>query len=145
MYIKFFILPLIIFTFIVSRCSADNRFRNIRFSSVTEDSNAEYYNGQKLRGISSYYGKKFHGRLTASGEVYNMFGYTAAHKRLPFGTIINVKNLDNPDKNIQVKINDRGPFVKDRILDVSYAAAKKLGIIETGTAEVEITIIKLAK
>ena len=145
MYIKFFILPLIIFTFIVSRCSADNRFRNIRFSSVTEDSNAEYYNGQKLRGISSYYGKKFHGRLTASGEVYNMFGYTAAHKRLPFGTIINVKNLDNPDKNIQVKINDRGPFVKNRILDVSYAAAKKLGIIETGTAEVEITIIKLAK
>jgi rare lipoprotein A len=145
MYIKFFILPLIIFTFIVSRCSADNRFRNTRFSSVTEDSNAEYYNGQKLRGISSYYGKKFHGRLTASGEVYNMFGYTAAHKRLPFGTIINVKNLDNPDKNIQVKINDRGPFVKDRILDVSYAAAKKLGIIETGTAEVEITIIKLAK
>ena len=145
MYIKFFILPLIIFTFIVSRCSADNRFRNIRFSSVTEDSNAEYYNGQKLRGISSYYGKKFHGRKTASGEVYNMFGYTAAHKRLPFGTIINVKNLDNPDKNIQVKINDRGPFVKNRILDVSYAAAKKLGIIETGTAEVEITIIKLAK
>jgi rare lipoprotein A len=145
MYIKFFILPLIIFTFIVSLCSADNRFRNTRFSSVIEDSNAEYYNGQKLRGISSYYGKKFHGRLTASGEVYNMFGYTAAHKRLPFGTIINVKNLDNPDKNIQVKINDRGPFVKDRILDVSYAAAKKLGIIETGTAEVEITIIKLAK
>ena len=145
MFIKFFILPLIIFTFIVSRCSADNRFRNTRFLSVTADSNAEYYNGQKLRGVSSYYGKKFHGRQTASGEVFNMFGYTAAHKELPFGTIINVRNLDSPDKNIQVKINDRGPFVKDRILDVSYAAAKKLGIIETGTAKVEITIIKLAE
>ncbi len=145
MFVKYFILPLIIFTFIVTSCSADNRFRNTRFSNMIADSNAEFYNGQKLQGVSSYYGKKFHGRLTASGEVFDMYGYTGAHKELPFGTIINVKNLDSPDKNIQVIINDRGPFVKDRILDVSYAAAKKLGIVETGTAQVEITIIKLAK
>ena len=74
-----------------------------------------------------------------------MYGFTAAHKELPFGTIINVKNLDNPEKNIQVKVNDRGPFVKNRILDLSYAAAKKLGIIETGTANIEITIIQLSQ
>ena len=74
-----------------------------------------------------------------------MYGFTAAHKELPFGTIVNVKNLDDPNKNIQVKVNDRGPFVKNRILDLSYGAAKKLGIIEAGTAKIEITIIQLGK
>jgi rare lipoprotein A len=145
MSVKFYILLLLIFTLFVSNCTADNRFRNQRLVSVSVDSNQQFYIGQKLVGVSSYYGKKFHGRLTASGEVFDMYGYTAAHKELPFGTIINVRNLNQPNKNIQVKVNDRGPFAKNRILDLSFAAAKKLGIIKTGTARVEITIIKLGK
>ncbi|HEM48662.1 MAG TPA: septal ring lytic transglycosylase RlpA family protein [Caldithrix sp.] len=144
MSVKIFILP-ILFTFFVNSCSADNRFKNERFANIEADSNTIFYNGQKLQGVCSYYGKKFHGRLTASGEVFNMYGFTAAHKELPFGTIVNVKNLDDPNKNIQVKVNDRGPFVKNRILDLSYGAAKKLGIIEAGTAKIEITIIQLGK
>lgn len=145
MSVKFFILPVLIFLFFVNSCTADNRFRNGRFTDFASDSITNFHNGQKFKGVCSYYGKKFHGRLTASGEVFDMYGFTAAHKELPFGTIINVKNLDNPEKNIQVKVNDRGPFVKNRILDLSYAAAKKLGIIETGTANIEITIIQLSQ
>ena len=143
MSLKFFILPILIFLFFVNSCTADNHFRNERFASASVDSNTNFYIGQKFKGVCSYYGKKFHGRLTASGEVFNMYGLSAAHKELPFGTIINVKNLDSPGKNIQVKINDRGPFVKNRILDLSYGAAKKLGIIGAGTANIEITIIQL--
>ncbi|MEJ2055831.1 MAG: septal ring lytic transglycosylase RlpA family protein, partial [Calditrichaceae bacterium] len=134
----------ILFIFFVSRCSADNRFRHT-MNTIGEDTSGNYYEGQKIRGISSYYGKKFHGRLTASGEVFDMNGMTAAHNTLPFGTIINVKDLDNPVKSIQVRINDRGPFSKRRILDLSYGAAKKLDIIKKGTANVEITILKLGK
>ena len=145
MSVKFFILPTLILIFIVNSCAADIQFRNGRFSSAEADTNKNFYNGQKLKGVSSYYGKKFHGRLTASGEVFDMYGYTAAHKELPFGTIIDVKNLDSLHKHIQVKVNDRGPFVKNRILDLSFAAARKLGIIETGTARVEITIIQVGK
>lgn len=89
------------------------------------------------RGIASWYGKKFHGRKTSSGETYDMFAMTAAHKTLPFATKVSVKNLSN-GKTLIVKINDRGPFVGDRLIDLSYVAAKKLGIIAKGTAEVEI-------
>jgi rare lipoprotein A len=142
--LKFYILLLLIFIFFIKGCSADVRFKNERYTSIVDSSN-KFHNGQKLKGVSSYYGKKFHGRLTASGEVFDMHGYTAAHKELPFGTILNVKNLDNPQKSIQVRVNDRGPFVKNRILDLSYAAARQLGIIKTGTAQVEITILQLGK
>ena len=128
----------------VNGCSADTRFRNSRYTNAV-DTSGKFYNGQKITGVSSFYGKKFHGRLTANGEVFNMYGYTAAHKELPFGTIINVKNLDNPTKNVQVKVNDRGPFVKDRILDLSFGAAKSLDMIKDGTARIEITILKLGK
>ncbi len=88
-------------------------------------------------GIASWYGKKFHGRLTASGEVYNMYGRTAAHRILPMHTWIVVTNLDN-NKTIRVRVNDRGPFVKNRILDLSYQAAKDLGVVGPGTAHVRI-------
>ena len=89
------------------------------------------------KGIASWYGKDFHGKLTASGEVYNMYAMTAAHKRLPLGTIVKVRNLDN-GREIKVTINDRGPYVRGRIIDLSYTAAKKIGIVETGTARVRI-------
>jgi rare lipoprotein A len=93
-----------------------------------------------IEGISSYYGPKFHGKLTASGEVFDMYQLTAAHKSLKFGTRIKVINLDN-NKHVIVKINDRGPFIKGRVLDLSYGAAKKLDMLKTGTARVRIEIL----
>ena len=94
----------------------------------------------ELEGIASWYGSEFHGRRTASGEIYNMYDYTAAHKTLPLGTYVKVINLEN-GKSVIVRINDRGPFKKGRIIDLSYAAAKKIGIIEKGTARVRLEII----
>ncbi|MCP4668494.1 MAG: septal ring lytic transglycosylase RlpA family protein [Deltaproteobacteria bacterium] len=88
-------------------------------------------------GKASWYGKKFHGRPTASGEIYDMYKKSAAHKTLPLGTYVRVLNLSNK-KQILVKINDRGPFVKSRIIDLSYAAAKEMGLIGPGVAEVKI-------
>ena len=91
-------------------------------------------------GIASWYGTKFHGRKTSSGEAYDMFAMTAAHKTLPLPTWLEVTNDDN-QKRIIVKVNDRGPFVGDRIIDLSYAAAVKLGVVATGTAKVTIKAI----
>jgi len=93
--------------------------------------------GYKSRGIASWYGTKFHKQRTSSGEPYNMYVMTAAHKTLPLPTYIKVKNLDN-GKTAVVKVNDRGPFHGDRLIDLSYAAAVKLGIFPKGTAHVEI-------
>ncbi len=99
-------------------------------------SNKDY----QAKGIASWYGRKFHGKRTSSGEPYDMFAMTAAHKTLPIPTYAKVKNLKN-GKEIIVKINDRGPFADDRILDLSYAAAKKLGVYDSGTAMVQVTAI----
>jgi len=90
---------------------------------------------QGEKGIASWYGPRFHGRRTASGERYDQNKMTAAHKTLPFGTLVKVHNLDN-DKSVIVRINDRGPFGNGRIIDVSKAAAKELGMIGPGTARV---------
>ena len=92
-------------------------------------------------GVSSWYGPNFHGKLTANGEVFDMYGVTAAHKELPFNTVVRVTNLDN-DKTLILRINDRGPYVGDRILDCSYGAAKKLDFLNQGTANVEIRVIE---
>ena len=97
--------------------------------------------GGVLRGVSSWYGPNFHGKLTANGEVYDMYGVTAAHKTLTLGTVVRVTNLDN-EKSLILRINDRGPYVDGRILDCSFGAAKKLGFHEQGTANVEIKIIE---
>jgi rare lipoprotein A len=94
----------------------------------------------RQRGIASWYGKKFHGRKTSSGEIYNMYAMTAAHKTLPMGTYVRVRHLNN-QREIKVRINDRGPFVRGRIIDLSYTAAKKIGIVGTGTAPVEIVAL----
>jgi len=93
--------------------------------------------GYSEQGIASWYGKKFHGRKTANGETYNMYAHTAAHKTLPMHTMLLVKNLTN-NKTTVVRVNDRGPFVRSRIIDLSYTAAQKLDMIGTGTARVEI-------
>ncbi|MCK5313329.1 MAG: septal ring lytic transglycosylase RlpA family protein [Desulfobacteraceae bacterium] len=92
------------------------------------------------KGIASWYGKKFHGRKTACGETYNMYAMTAAHKTLPLQTWVKVYNLEN-NKEIVVRINDRGPFVRGRIIDLSFTGAKKIGIAEKGTAPVQITVL----
>ena len=97
--------------------------------------------GTKIRGMASYYADYFHGRKTANGEIFDMHGLTAAHKTFPFNTWLEVKNLSN-GRTVVVRVNDRGPFVGNRILDLSLGAAKVIGMIESGVQEVEITIIK---
>ncbi len=91
-------------------------------------------------GTASWYGRKFQGRRTASGEIYNMYAHTAAHRTLPFGTYVRVENLRNHRKTV-VRINDRGPFVGNRIIDLSYAAARDIGLVGSGTAPVKITVL----
>ena len=91
-------------------------------------------------GIASWYGKNFHGRKTANGEVYNMNAMTAAHKELPFNTRVRVVNLRN-GKSVVVRINDRGPYIKGRIIDLSRRAAGKLGMFFSGTAKVRVEIL----
>ena len=95
-----------------------------------------------ITGVSSFYGTDFHGKLTANGEVYDMYGLTAAHKTLPLNTIVRVTNLAN-NKSLILRINDRGPYVKGRILDCSYGAAKKLDFLLQGTTKVRIEIIEV--
>jgi len=98
--------------------------------------------GYRERGIASWYGAKFHGRRTSSGELYDMHLATAAHKSLPLPTYVEVTNLDNGRKMV-VKVNDRGPFHKGRIIDLSYGAAVKLGVDKTGTARVEVRAVNV--
>lgn len=98
--------------------------------------------GYHERGMASWYGSKFHGRRTSSGELYDMHLATAAHKSLPLPTWVQVTNLDNGRKMV-VKVNDRGPFHKGRIIDLSYAAAIKLGVDKTGTARVDVRAIEV--
>ncbi|WP_455222693.1 septal ring lytic transglycosylase RlpA family protein [Kaarinaea lacus] len=124
-----------------------------RVEPLSETGNPESYvvSGQRYfvdfnainfrqQGVASWYGTKFHGRKTSSGEVYDMYAMTAAHKTLPLPSYVKVKNLHN-DKEVIVKVNDRGPFVDGRIIDLSYAAAQKLGIVNNGTAHVEIETV----
>lgn len=95
------------------------------------------------RGIASWYGPGFDGKRTASGEVYDMEAMTAAHKRLPFGTRVQVHNLDNGLRT-EVRINDRGPFVDDRVIDLSMAAARDIEMLGPGTARVRISIVEMS-
>ena len=92
-------------------------------------------------GVASWYGPNFHGKLTANGETYDMDGMTAAHRTLPFNSEVMVENLDN-GKTTRVRINDRGPFAKNRIIDLSRAAARKIEMIGPGTANVRIFLVK---
>jgi len=99
--------------------------------------------GFRQTGLASWYGKDFHGKKTANGEIYDMYAITAAHKTLPFNTYVDVNNLEN-GRTLKVRINDRGPFVRGRIIDLSYTAADKLGIVGPGTARVEIVALGMA-
>jgi len=92
------------------------------------------------KGVASWYGPNFHGKKTANGETYNMHGLTAAHRTLPFNTVVRVQNLDN-NKAVEVRINDRGPFAKNRIIDLSKKAAEKIDMIGPGTARVQLILV----
>lgn len=98
----------------------------------------------KQTGIASWYGNKFHGHLTSNGEIYNMYGMSAAHKNLPLPTYVKVTNNSN-NKSVVVRVNDRGPFHESRVIDLSYSAAYKLDMLNTGTANVTIEVINTEK
>ncbi len=93
-------------------------------------------------GIASYYGSKFHKKRTANGEIFNMYKVSAAHKTYPLGTKVKVTNMKN-GKSIKLTINDRGPYVKGRIIDLSYKAARKIDFVNQGTTKVRIDVIRL--
>ena len=100
----------------------------------------DHSRGGMETGMASWYGPDFHGKLTSNKEIYNMYDMTAAHQTLPFGTCVMVTNLDN-GRTAMVRINDRGPFVGDRIIDLSYAAARVLGMIGPGTVPVRLEVL----
>ena len=123
-------------------CTASPKFRRdeMKRPSARWDLSQDPYQV----GLASFYGKKFHGRPTSSGEIFDMYGMTAAHNTLPLGSQIQVTHLGN-HKSVIVKVNDRGPFVEGRILDLSYGAAKQLGMIEEGVAEVSIDVFRFGE
>jgi rare lipoprotein A len=98
------------------------------------------HNGHSQLGMASWYGPSFHGKPSASGEPYDMWALTAAHRTLPFGTWVQVTKVET-GKKVTVRINDRGPFIKGRIIDLSYGAARELAMIGEGTADVSLTIV----
>ncbi|MDY0030203.1 MAG: septal ring lytic transglycosylase RlpA family protein [Pseudobdellovibrionaceae bacterium] len=95
--------------------------------------------GKTIIGTASWYGGKFHGRRTANGEIFNKFAYTAAHKKMKMGTVVRVTNLENGE-SVNVRINDRGPYHGNRVLDLSKAAAQEIDILDTGTEKVRIEV-----
>ena len=108
--------------------------------SIVPKGLGDYDAGYKAFGLASWYGEEFHGRPTASGEVYDQHKMTAAHRALPLGSVVRVINADN-GREVEVWINDRGPFVNGRIIDLSHSAAERLGMIESGTSRVFIEVL----
>ncbi len=140
-----FLLPLILFSLMTSRpVMAQNQYYPpTQRPYIIDDqvySPLPSSSGYKETGIASWYGPDFNGHPTSNGEVYDMHGQTAAHKVLPMNTMLLVSNLEN-GKNTIVRVNDRGPFVQGRIVDLSYTAAKKLDLVDNGTAKVQVTAL----
>ncbi len=137
---KFISLPtlLIIVFFLLTACAPGRRV--VYEKRMPPPEKREIRKGEVQYGIASWYGADFHGKQTSSGEVYDMYQLTCAHQTLPLGTMVMVTNLDN-GRSLELKVNDRGPFVKDRVIDVSYAAAQMLGMWEKGTASVKVEVI----
>lgn len=120
----------------ISGCTSDQAVEQNKLTQQEENS-TDIKPVRTEVGEASWYGPRFHGKKTATGEVFDQTKMTAAHPTLPLGTKAEVTNLEN-DKKVEVKINDRGPYVDDRVIDVSRAAAKKLDMVEEGTAQVKI-------
>lgn len=138
---------LIILSFLISGCFSTVRFLSSESNTVNNSNDSEYANFPILRtdiGKASYYAHKFHGRTTASGEKYDMYGLTAAHTNYSFGTIARITNTKNGLTAI-VKINDRMPKHPTRIIDLSYGTAQKIGMIKDGVVTVKIEILKWGK
>ena len=139
------------FLLLLIACSSAPRYTsgNSKNSSAIKKPNSPRLNTKSsfnkhrktMKGVSSFYAEDFHGKLTANGEIYDMYGLTAAHKTLPLNTIVRVTNTSN-NKSLILRINDRGPYVKGRILDCSYGAAKKLGFVNDGTTDVKVEVIE---
>lgn len=129
-------LVIIALIFILTGCSVAPRFR-------TEPGEVKTKSLETQIGIASYYSEEFHGRKTASGEIFDMNKISAAHRDYPLGTVVKVTNLKN-NKSIILRINDRGPFVKEheRIIDLSYGAAKELGFVLEGTTLVKVEVLE---
>jgi len=122
-------------------CSPSARYASKR-NSNSDNSLTEPSEGNVFYGEASYYAEKFHGRETANGEIFDMHKISAAHKTLPFNTILQVTNLEN-QKSIVVRINDRGPYKKGRVLDLSYQAAQEIDMVSSGVVKVKAKIVKL--
>ncbi|MBS1175439.1 MAG: rlpA [Burkholderiaceae bacterium] len=118
----------------VSKTSVSGQVRKVSYSPAS--AKAAFLNS----GVASYYGPGFHGRRTANGERFDMHAMTAAHRTLPFGTLVKVTNLSNGKSTI-VRVNDRGPYVGNRVIDLSVAAAKQIGSTHSGTARVNLEVI----
>ena len=122
-------------------CASTRNATTMRDRNVAREREAGVVSvGSAEVGVASFYAHKYHGRKTASGERYNMHEMTAAHRRLPFGSKVRVTNLSN-NSSVVVRVNDRGPFVKGRVIDLSLAAAKKLDMVRAGVAKVEVAPI----
>lgn len=138
---KWSIPVLILMSIILQGCTSTARFTSEKDSGKVvfrgKKSGSGEASGDQTTGVASFYGPKFHGLQTASGETFDMYQFTAAHRQIPFGTRLKVTNLDN-GKSVIVRVNDRGPFVKNRVLDLSYAAAKDIDMVTTGVAKVKI-------
>jgi len=137
-----FIVGVLAAAFISSGCASSPRFTRERSTeSRSREGNSEAKSLKTMEGIASYYADDFNGKKTANGETYDMYKMTAAHRSLPFNTKVRVTNLDNK-RSIVVRINDRGPFKLERIIDLSVAAATQLGMKGTGTAKVKLEVVE---
>lgn len=134
---------LITFLFLLAACAQRVVYERRRFPPERETKIEKRESRGVQQGIASWYGADFHGRRTSSGEIYDMYQLTCAHNTLPLGTMVMVTNLEN-GRSIELKVNDRGPFVKGRIIDLSYAAARMLDMHEQGTAAVKVEVIGVA-
>ena len=142
--IRFF--SVLFFSAIIAGCASSPRFTKERISEPTLRSNKNSSSESKKKqtvyeGIASFYSGDFHGKKTANGEAFDMKAKTAAHRSFPFGTKVRVTNLDN-EKFVVVRINDRGPFKLERIMDLSLGAAEELDMIKNGTARVRLEVLE---
>ena len=136
----FLFLPSVLFIY---HCAPSSRFSS-KSSPSSKSDVSDSSASDILYGESSYYADKFHGRKTANGEIFDMYKKTAAHKTLPFNTMLEVTNLEN-NQSVIVRVNDRGPFIGNRILDLSYGAAMEIDMISSGVVKVKIKIVKWGK
>lgn len=126
----------------LSSCSADGKSRrNVLYDYAEGKAPDRVIKNDEIEGVASWYGKRFQGRRTANGESFDMHKMTAAHKTFPFGTVVRVVRADTR-QDVVVRINDRGPFTKGRVIDLSRAAASEIQLIHTGTAKVELQILR---